>query len=762
MTKVSVIIPVYNVEEYLTQCLDNMINQTLKDIEIICIDDCSTDNSLQILQEYATKDNRIIVLRQEKNQGQGLARNRGLDIAKGEYIMFLDPDDWFELNACEQAYNKISKVNTDMCLYGFNRYFQEKDLSKRSDYLLRAFFKYADENGVVEIKNLDNDFIRAVFTVVYIYNADFLRRYNIRFNDFRIGEDAVFITLLYKYAKTLSIIESTLYNYRQIDPQEKSLGSTYDIQNFRHYFEAKKYAMQLLSDSDDNIKKAYAIWCIRATDYWYKKLVKFCPKIRPAYYKEMRTLYTELSKFYDLKNLKDYIKYKRIKKVIKYSYRKQAFFRFLKEIYSVRKKKKGTKKCTIITIFGIKIKKKTAFNYKSDCKKFYKKTYPEYCKKYKTIINRLRKKVKNNEKIKVCFLVSESSKWNMDSLYKELKESPYFEPQIIVTTLQQTTHRQGFNDVFNFYKSVADNVQKGWDDKTQLPIDLANFAPDIVFFQQSWDLYGVQEVEHTSNFALTCYCSYAIEDAITSLGKHITTFYLPMWRHFLFNEGQAKEFSKFFGHKKHNMKIVGHPKLDTYKDYKPEDYKHEYVIYAPHHSFEKDSLKYGTFRWNGKYILEWAKKHPEFKWVFKPHPRFELAVINNKIMSEKETEKYIKEWEKIGTKYLDGGYFDIFKNSRCLITDCGSFLTEYLPTMQPVIQMRNKDSEPFTATNTKIMKNYYQVYNKKQLEKVLNDVLIKGKDKLKNKREKVLEKLNLKNQSAAKNIIAELEKEILG
>ena len=109
MTKVSIIIPVYNRENYLPKALDSAVNQTLKDIEIICIDDCSTDNSLGILKEYASKDNRIIVLEQKENQGQGVARNRALDIAKGEYIMCLDSDDWLELNACELAYNQISK-----------------------------------------------------------------------------------------------------------------------------------------------------------------------------------------------------------------------------------------------------------------------------------------------------------------------------------------------------------------------------------------------------------------------------------------------------------------------------------------------------------------------------------------------------------------------------------------------------------------------------------------------------------------------------
>ena len=92
---VSVIIPVYNVEQYLSKCLDSVINQTFKNIEIICINDGSTDNSLKILNEYAMADKRIIVINQE-NSGVYAARNKGLQIANGKYISFVDSDDWIE------------------------------------------------------------------------------------------------------------------------------------------------------------------------------------------------------------------------------------------------------------------------------------------------------------------------------------------------------------------------------------------------------------------------------------------------------------------------------------------------------------------------------------------------------------------------------------------------------------------------------------------------------------------------------------------
>ena len=113
--KVSVIIPVYNVEEYLRECLDSVINQTLKEIEIICVDDGSTDNSLEILKEYAKKDNRITVI-SRKNKGVGYSRNEGINVSKGKFIAFMDPDDYYpDLSVLNTMFNKAIEHKVKIC-----------------------------------------------------------------------------------------------------------------------------------------------------------------------------------------------------------------------------------------------------------------------------------------------------------------------------------------------------------------------------------------------------------------------------------------------------------------------------------------------------------------------------------------------------------------------------------------------------------------------------------------------------------------------
>ena len=115
MPKVSIIIPVFNAEKYLEKCLDSLVNQTLEDIEIICIDDGSTDNSLEILKTYEQKDKRIKVL-QQTNKKQGAARNYGIREAIGEYIGFVDSDDWAELDMFEKLYNKAISTDSDITM----------------------------------------------------------------------------------------------------------------------------------------------------------------------------------------------------------------------------------------------------------------------------------------------------------------------------------------------------------------------------------------------------------------------------------------------------------------------------------------------------------------------------------------------------------------------------------------------------------------------------------------------------------------------
>lgn len=128
--RISIIVPVYNVEEYLPQCLNSLVNQTFREIEIICVNDGSTDGSLKILENYSAKDGRVKVLSQE-NKGLSEARNSGLSHISGEYVIFVDGDDWIDNDTCEKAYEKAKEYGVDVVLWAYTREFENTSKEKR-------------------------------------------------------------------------------------------------------------------------------------------------------------------------------------------------------------------------------------------------------------------------------------------------------------------------------------------------------------------------------------------------------------------------------------------------------------------------------------------------------------------------------------------------------------------------------------------------------------------------------------------------------
>ena len=180
MPKVSIVIPTYNVESYLRECLDSVVNQTLKDIEIICVNDGSTDNSLQIIQEYAAKDYRIKVI-DKPNSGYGHSMNVGIDNATGEYLGIVEPDDYVELNMYETLYNKAKELDLDFIKSDFCRFVGDSENRKFTYNRLDRTGNYY--NKIVNIQDDLKPFYFIMNTWSGIYNLSFLRKYNIRHNE---------------------------------------------------------------------------------------------------------------------------------------------------------------------------------------------------------------------------------------------------------------------------------------------------------------------------------------------------------------------------------------------------------------------------------------------------------------------------------------------------------------------------------------------------------------------------------------------------
>lgn len=233
--KVSLIVPIYNVEKYLEQCLYSILNQTYKNIEIICINDGSTDKSLNIAEKFCLNDDRIVLVSQN-NQGLSATRNKGIEIATGEFIMFVDSDDWIDFNTCELAVRNIEEYNADVVLWPYIREYENKSSNKVVFEEPVLFFSGFDTKmsfyrrmvGPIneELRNPEN--IDSLVTAcMKLYRRDIIVNNEIKFLDTNeIGtEDALFNVYYFNYVNNSLYLNEFLYHYRRDNIQ--SLTTTY-------------------------------------------------------------------------------------------------------------------------------------------------------------------------------------------------------------------------------------------------------------------------------------------------------------------------------------------------------------------------------------------------------------------------------------------------------------------------------------------------------------------------------------------------------
>ncbi len=211
MAEVSIIVPVYNVESYLAMCLDSIINQTYTDIEIICVNDGSTDKSLNILEHYKSLDDRIIILNKE-NGGLSSARNAGMKVANGNYIMFVDSDDWISSVAVEHLYNNAKKYNSDIVIFDFvSEDFRTKN--KLVMTLLEYKGKYDNKPFCLEDMDPFSYKYIPVNTWSKFYKADLIKD-KVKFYEDMVYEDVPFWAYVYSHSKLNSYLSEPFYFYR--------------------------------------------------------------------------------------------------------------------------------------------------------------------------------------------------------------------------------------------------------------------------------------------------------------------------------------------------------------------------------------------------------------------------------------------------------------------------------------------------------------------------------------------------------------------
>jgi glycosyltransferase involved in cell wall biosynthesis len=239
--KVSVIIPVYNTELYLHRCLDSVINQTLRNIEIICIDDGSTNKSLDIVNEYADKyarrmaDGVRLVLITQKNKGAGIARNMGIKIAKGEYLGFVDSDDWIDLNYYEKLYAAAKQQQADLARTLQLRHYADRTEESGVNALI---LERIEKNEVLKVTD------QRFTALTALYRREYILRNNIFFDTTHSSNDKIFTIKAVCYSQRSIPVDGTFYHHRDNVPNQLS---TFNLARLKNAKIANKHVVNFLN-----------------------------------------------------------------------------------------------------------------------------------------------------------------------------------------------------------------------------------------------------------------------------------------------------------------------------------------------------------------------------------------------------------------------------------------------------------------------------------------------------------------------------------
>lgn len=236
MPKISIVIPVYNVEKYLRQCLDSVISQTFTDFECICVNDGSMDNSLLILQEYSYKDNRFKIISLQ-NKGVSYARNIGMKYSIGEYITFVDSDDWIQNDYLQILYKSIIENNKDVVVAHYKYYFEKNNTFRtgnNKNILKKLYEKMRKDQNLADIKYILSFVDSSCNTWNKLYKKSVIQNNNICFfEDLFCSEDYVFNVLFFLVSRKIVFIENELYVYRKQIVSLTSSNEFVRIQNFK-------------------------------------------------------------------------------------------------------------------------------------------------------------------------------------------------------------------------------------------------------------------------------------------------------------------------------------------------------------------------------------------------------------------------------------------------------------------------------------------------------------------------------------------------
>lgn len=253
---VSIVIPMYNVEKYVGECLNSVLAQTFREIEVVCIDDASTDQTLKVAEGFAKSDTRVHILINDENKGPAYTRNRGLDVAQGKYIYFLDSDDMITKNAIEELWQEAEGKDLDVIFFDGQVIYEDEDLKQRfKGYRMQHFGDYEPVMNGMEIFNaMQTNREWAVNPPREFWRRDFLINAELQFENGIIHEDELFSTLAVMQAERCSVMKKQYFIRRF--RQNSIMTSIKTSKNMDGYFKCitkiMEYLWKHMDDTEDH------------------------------------------------------------------------------------------------------------------------------------------------------------------------------------------------------------------------------------------------------------------------------------------------------------------------------------------------------------------------------------------------------------------------------------------------------------------------------------------------------------------------------
>ena len=698
MSQIAAIIPVYNAKDTLARLLESLQSQTLRDFAAIFVDDGSTDGTREMLRAASADDARMILV-EAKHDGPGAARNAGLDEADrigAEFITFIDADDFLVPDAFATATSILIESGADIVHYPWAASREEAEsapaLKSPSIYVWNKMYRRRAVEGV--------RFIRSTFSEDLAYYLET----NLR-NPTRIGSPRA----LYVHVKR----PESLWESRTPETLARSMkAATWHLSQL---FAANPTSPDLRDWRDIYLPKLLKIW---------RSALRRLPRV-------MRK-------------------------------KEQAIFR--RQVAELRKARQFPLFNRHAFRFRVRTVLALAFAAVRDASSSSFANVVSLCRRCRAASQVRGLRTCRRRPIRVMFLVTEISKWKTRTLFGAMKDSPCYEPVLGIgldhseSRRPPEDRRRILDERMLWFRAHDIPALAVFDADAGKAIDLRKARPDVVFYQQPWQVMPQHSPERVSRHALTFYVPYCMADFGNLDAECLMPFFQHIFGYFVQSVPWAMLYRAAAGRKGCRFIPAGHPILDNFDSKACCGAGDGLVIYAPHWTFHRDGFTdlypYGTFEWSGREILQYAQRHADWKWVFKPHPLLRATLTDRGLMSKEEADAYYAAWERLGTVCYDADYPRLFMRSRAMITDSGSFLVEYGATGKPLIHLKPPDSPVETMPpNKRLFDSYYRATDRESMFRIFEKVLERNEDPAREERINAARASGLFNNHASDTIM---------